>query len=69
MAKYTPKEVSYPKIDLEYRIVTPAGITSCVFEDLSLARTRLKSCPPSWQIIMVRTEMIPMIDFKLASVA
>lgn len=67
--RYQPKEVSYPKTDLEYRIVTPVGITVCVFEELALAKARLATCPASWKIIMVRTEMIPVIDIKLSVVA
>lgn len=49
--KYKPKKVQYPIYREEYRIVTPTGVVSCVFDSEQLARERFKDCPAGWHLV------------------
>lgn len=65
MARYQPKDIQYPLIKTEYHIVTPAGVTSCIFDDLKLASARLKKCPATWQIIKVQSIAQPIAPARI----
>lgn len=53
--KYRPKDIQYPTYHEEFRIVTPSGAVSCVFEkqDEPLARARFALAFPGWKLVRV----------------
>lgn len=53
MPKYRPKTIQHVEYHEEFRIVTPSGVVSCVFEqqDEALARARFKNAFPGWKLV------------------
>lgn len=49
--RYRPKKIQYPIYREEFRIVTPSGVVSRIFEDEKLARERFKTAPLGWKLV------------------
>lgn len=53
--KYRPKEITYPSTIAEFHIVTPAGVSAYISNDIKLARERLKDYPEGYKLVRVTT--------------
>lgn len=53
MPRYQPKELKYPQKDFSYQIVTPSGVVSCIYDDVTLAQQRFEKMPYGWKILKV----------------
>ena len=51
MPRSTRKPIVYPTRRSEYRITTPTGTISSIYEDKELAIERFKRSPASWRLI------------------